>query len=128
MKKLLGLGLLAALGVWLWRGQRPTVTFTVLLENLPPSIGLTVWDAYWWDGSRLVPNRVGLARPVAEAALFQDVAFVPGSFVLATVMLDGIPVQQAASIQPPAPGMPRPNPVNFAGYAFNWQTMILRLL
>ena len=104
------------------------MTFRVLLVNLPPSIGLTVWDAYWWDGVRLVPNRRGLARPVAEAALFQDVAFFPGSFVLATVMLDGIPVQQAASIQPPSPGMPRPNPLDGATYGFDWQTMTLSLL
>lgn len=119
MKKFLGLGLLAALGAWLWLGRRPTVTFRVLLVNLPPSIGLTVWDANWWDGSRLVPNKMGMARPVAEAALFQDVSFVPGSFVLAMVTLDGIPVQQAAMLS---------DPVNGASYAFDWQTRTLRLL
>ena len=119
MKKLLGIGLLAALGAWAWSRRRSVVTFTVLLVNLPPSIGLTVWDAYWWDGRRLVPNKLGLARPVADAALFQDVAFVPGSFVLARVTLDGILVEQAAML---------PSPVNFAGYAFDWPTRTLRLL
>ena len=115
---LVGLGAVVT-GLFLWLGKKATVTFTVLLENLPPSIGLTVWDAYWWDGVRLVPNKVGLTRPVTEAALFQDVSSVPGSFVLASVTINGVPVEQAAML---------PNPVNFAGYAFDWSTRTLRLL
>lgn len=119
MKKLFALGFLAVLGALAWSRLRGGVTFQVILRNLPLSIGLTVWDAYWWDGSRLVPNKRGLARPVTEAALFQDISSVQGSFVLATVTLDGIPVQQAAML---------PSPVNFAGYAFDWQTRTLGLL
>lgn len=115
---LVALGLVVG-GMWFWKKVRGggDLNFTVVLENLP--FGATTWTAYWWDGSRLVLNKMGPNRPVTEAAGFFNVSAVPGSYVLAEVMINASPLQLPAFL---------PNPVNFASYAFNWGTMTLRLI
>ena len=105
-------------GVWLWRkAAGAKQDFTVRLENVP--YGSTTWNAFWWDGVKLTLSDLGPNRPVNEAARFSNVSAVAGSFVLAEVLIGGVPVQQAAMLS---------DPVNGASYAFDWLTRTLRLL
>lgn len=112
----LGLGLIALFLLLRGFAGDSGVSFSVGLQGLPS--GATTWDASWWDGKQLVPNSLGPNRPVSQAALFKNVTVAVGSFFLATVMINGSPVQQSAT-------MPFGNPVNGGVYVYDWPSMLL---